>query len=41
MVINDEINNHCDLVNFMTLKSDNVNIILDKFKDALAALPVK
>lgn len=41
MVINDAIDNHNDLVNFMSLKSDNVNIILDKFKDALSALPQK
>jgi hypothetical protein len=41
MVVNDAVANHGDLVNFMSLKSDNVNVILDKLKDALAALPQK
>ena len=41
MVVNDAVANHSDLVNFMSLKSDNVNVILDKLKDALAALPQK
>jgi hypothetical protein len=41
MVVNDAVANHGDLVNFMSLKSDNVNVILDKLKDALVALPQK
>lgn len=39
MVVEDAIQNHCDLVNFMTIKSDNIQLILDKAEEALKGLP--
>ena len=41
MVVEDAINNHCDLVNFMTIKQDNIHFILDKAENILKGLPEK
>lgn len=41
MVINDTIDNHSDLVNFMTIKEDNLKLLLDKAEAALKSLPQK
>lgn len=41
MTVEDAINNHCDLVNFMTIKSDNVNLLLDKAEEVLKGLSNK
>jgi len=35
MVVSDEIDNHNDIVNFMSLKSDNVSLIIDKIEETL------
>lgn len=39
MVINDAIDNHNNLVNHLSLKSENINFILDKLQNAIQKLP--
>lgn len=39
MVINDTIDNHNNLVNHLSLKSENINFILDKLQNAIQKLP--
>lgn len=39
MVINDIIDNHNNLVNHLSLKSENINFILDKLQNAIQKLP--
>lgn len=41
MTVEDAINNHCDLVNFMTIKEENIYLLLDKVETVLKGIPKK